>query len=241
LAGTPTILGTTAGSYLYPVEFRYHSTANSDRLQITPYRRTAGSTWSGTAYRIQFAIDGSYTDGSKAFIEIGGSDPSVSYGGFVSIGTGGVDRLCVLNNGNVLIGQTASNGQPGQTNSAYKLDVAGGVRANSIVVNTTGADFVFDPSYKLNTLPALKEYIDQNHHLPEIASAKEMQKNGLNVGENQIKLLQKVEELTLYLIDKDKQLNDEKDIIGKQQQEIDQLKQQMQQLITEVKKSKNNN
>ena len=77
--------------------------------------------------------------------------------------------------------------------------------------------------------------------MSEIASAAEMQKDGLNLGDNQVKLLQKVEELTLYLIEKDKQLNDEKEINNKQQQEIEQLKQQMQQLITDVKKSKNNN
>ena len=141
----------------------------------------------------------------------------------------------VIKSGNVLIGQNS------QTNAAYILDVNGTVRAKAIMVNATGADFVFDLSYKLNTLPKLKEYIDQNHHLPEIASAKEMQTNGVDLGQNQVKLLQKVEELTLYLIDKDKQLNDEKDIIGKQQQEIDQLKQQMQQFMTDVKKSKNDN
>ncbi len=234
LAGAVSVLGSTAGSYLYPFEFRHSNTANYDRLQITPYRRTAGTTWSGTAYRLQFAVDGSYTDGSKAFIEIGGSDPTVSYGGFVSIGTGGVDRLCILNNGNVLIGQTVS-GQPGQTNSAYKLDVAGGVRANSIVVNTTGADFVFKPTYKLAPLATVEQYITQNHHLPEIPSAIEMQKDGLNVGENQVKLLQKVEELTLYMIEKDKQLNEEKLIIDKQQKDNDAQKQANQQLSDQVK------
>ncbi len=230
LAGAISVLGNTAGSYLYPFEFRHSNTGNSDRLQITPYRRTAGTTWSGTAYRLQFAVDGSYTDGSKAFIEIGGSDPTMNYGGFVSIGTGGVDRLCVLNNGNVLIGQTGPSGQPGQTNSAYKLDVKGGMRANGIVVNTTGADFVFKPGYQLLPLVDLEKYIANNHHLPEILPAKEMQANGIDLGQNQIKLLQKVEELTLYLIEKDKQISDEKEILNKQQSQIDQLIQQVTQL-----------
>jgi len=121
----------------------------------------------------------------------------------------------VRNNGNVLIGQTT------QTNSAYMLDVLGPVRANSIVVNNTGADFVFEPSYKLISLPTLEEYITRNHHLPEIASAKEMQTNGVDLGQNQVKLLQKVEELTLYMIDKDKQLNDEKTAITTLQHQND--------------------
>jgi len=134
----------------------------------------------------------------------------------------------VINNGNVLVGQAS------QKNGAYKLDVYGTARANSIVVNATGADFVFDPSYKLNTLSALEKYIDKNHHLPEIASAKDMQANGVDLGQNQVKLLQKVEELTLYLIEKDKQLklqqeqiDMQKGRVKSQQAEINKLIQQM--------------
>lgn len=96
--------------------------------------------------------------------------------------------------GNVLIGKTT------QTNTSYKLDVAGVVRANSIVVNTTGADFVFDDKYKLRPLSELKNYVQSNRHLPEIPSANQMKENGMDVGELNKRLLQKIEELTLYLI-----------------------------------------
>jgi len=125
----------------------------------------------------------------------------------------------VVNMGNVLIGQTFQN------NPAYKLDVAGSVRANQITVNVTGADFVFDPSYKLTPLATLEEYIVKNHHLPEIISAKQMQTDGLNVGDNEVKLLQKIEELTLYMIDKDKQLSDQELEIKELKLEMEQLKQ----------------
>jgi len=128
--------------------------------------------------------------------------------------TTALERLRIDNNGNVLIGQTTQN------NTAYKLDVNGNVRANQIVVNTTGADFVFEPAYKLLSLSAVDLYIKQNHHLPDIASAKQMQADGLNLGENQTKLLQKTEELTLYLIEKDKQLKE-------QQTQIDALQEQV--------------
>jgi hypothetical protein len=116
--------------------------------------------------------------------------------GSIYFRAGNADGRMVINSlGNVLIGKTS------QTNTGYILDVAGNVRANQIVVNTTGADFVFEPSYPLHSLSFLKKYIDQNHHLPEIPSAKQMQAEGLNVSDNQVKLLQKVEELTLYLIE----------------------------------------
>ncbi len=101
-------------------------------------------------------------------------------------------------NGNVGINTVAS--------SNYKLNVKGRVRADEIVVNTTGADFVFDPSYKLRTLSELETFIRTNKHLPDIAPAKEMQENGVSAGEMQAKLLQKVEELTLYVIEKDKEI-----------------------------------
>jgi len=110
------------------------------------------------------------------------------------------ERMRILANGNLLVGKTS------QTNSGYMVDVAGNARVNEVVVNATGADFVFKPSYKLNSLSNLKKYIDKNHHLPEIPSAREMHADGLSLGENQTKLLQKVEELTLYIIEKDKEI-----------------------------------
>ncbi|HTK18218.1 MAG TPA: hypothetical protein VL442_01830 [Mucilaginibacter sp.] len=106
----------------------------------------------------------------------------------------------IINGGNVLIGKTSE--QPG---ADYKLDIVGSARADKIVVNTTGADFVFDKKYTLPKLSDVKAYIDKNQHLPEIPSAKEMQANGMSIGEINTKLLQKVEELTLYMIELQKQ------------------------------------
>ncbi|HEY2580425.1 MAG TPA: hypothetical protein VGI43_01385 [Mucilaginibacter sp.] len=118
------------------------------------------------------------------------------YLNFSTINAGSLsEKMRITNTGNVLIGKTT------QINSSYMLDVAGNVRANQVTVNTTGADFVFEPTYQLRPLASLQEYININHHLPEIASAKQMQTEGLNVGDNQVKLLQKIEELTLYLIE----------------------------------------
>ena len=88
----------------------------------------------------------------------------------------------------------------GTTNPSYKLDVNGTIRANEIIVNTTGADFVFAEDYKLRPLSEVKAFIQENKHLPEIKSAQEMQENGVGVNELQTQLLQKIEELTLYLI-----------------------------------------
>jgi len=103
-------------------------------------------------------------------------------------------------NGNVGIG-TAS--------PYYKLDVAGIVRAREVVINlNTGADFVFDEDYQLRPLSEVERFITANKHLPEIASESEMIENGVGMAEMQIKLLQKVEELTLYVIQQQKEIEE---------------------------------
>lgn len=128
------------------------------------------------------------------------------------------EKMRITAGGNVLIGKTT------QGNSTYKLDIDGKARANEIVVNSTGADFVFEPDYKLPKLSEVKSYIDQNHHLPQIPSAAEMQKNGMGVGELNTKLLQKVEELTLYLIEQKEAAEKQNKA---QQEQINQLKEQL--------------
>lgn len=67
-------------------------------------------------------------------------------------------------------------------------------------------DYVFKPTYHLPTLTEIKTYIDQNHHLPEVPSAEQVANDGLKLGEMNTLLLKKVEELTLYLIEKDQQV-----------------------------------
>ena len=104
-----------------------------------------------------------------------------------------------IQNGNIGIG-TAS--------PSYKLDVNGTIRANEIIVNTTGADFVFAEDYKLRPLSEVKAFITENKHLPEIKSAQEMQENGVGINELQTQLLQKIEELTLYLIQQEQTIQE---------------------------------
>lgn len=90
-----------------------------------------------------------------------------------------------------------------------KLDVRGAIRADEIYVNIApGADFVFDKAYILRPLSEVQEYVQKNQHLPEIPSAAEMQENGVNMNELQMQLLQKVEELTLYIIQQEQRIQE---------------------------------
>jgi hypothetical protein len=121
--------------------------------------------------------------------------------GWMDNNGGQFEYLTWTDAGNILIGKTSQN------NSSYMLDVAGNIRGNKVVVNTNGADFVFDSSYKLSPLDEVEKYIQQNHHLPDIESAKQMKEQGLNLGDNQTKLLQKIEELTLHVIELKKEID----------------------------------
>jgi hypothetical protein len=69
-------------------------------------------------------------------------------------------------------------------------------------------DYVFNNDYKLKSINDLEEYINDNHHLPNIPSAADVKKDGLDLGDTQARLLEKVEELTLYVIDLQKQIAD---------------------------------
>jgi hypothetical protein len=93
-----------------------------------------------------------------------------------------------------------SNVGIGTTAPAHLLHVAGTIGAEEVIVSSTGADYVFQPSYQLKPLAEVGEYIKQHRHLPGIPSAEEVQQKGVGLGEMQGKLLAKVEELTLHMI-----------------------------------------
>ncbi|MCL1663150.1 hypothetical protein M2T78_02730 [Elizabethkingia ursingii] len=92
----------------------------------------------------------------------------------------------------------------------------GKLEAREIKVTTTPtADFVFEDSYQLPNLESVEKHIKEKKHLPEIASAAEMQKEGVNIGNFQIKLLQKIEELTLYSIEQNKLIKEQQERLKK--------------------------
>ncbi len=94
-------------------------------------------------------------------------------------------------------------------NPQHALEVNGTVRAKEIKIESTNwPDYVFAPEYQLPTLEEVSNHIKENKHLPGIPSAKEVEESGVNLGELNAKLLQKIEELTLYVIDLKKEINE---------------------------------
>ena len=120
--------------------------------------------------------------------------------------------------GNLLLANSGGNVGIGTSTPQAKLAVNGDIYAKKVKVTQTGwPDYVFQASYRLRPLSEVEQYINQHHHLPEITSAEEMEKNGLDLGENQAVVVMKIEELTLYIIN----LNKEVEALKK---EIKQLK-----------------
>lgn len=89
---------------------------------------------------------------------------------------------------------------------AYKLAVNGNIRAKEIIVETGWADFVFEKDYHLPSLSEVEMHILENGHLKDIPSAATVEKEGVNLGNISARLLQKIEELTLYSIEMEKRL-----------------------------------
>lgn len=95
-------------------------------------------------------------------------------------------------------------GGDGVTNlpSGYKLYVTSGIYTEQVRIATYAnwADYVFDEKYKLMSLDSLNQYVQENKHLPNIPSATEVKNNGIDLADMDSRLLEKIEELTLYII-----------------------------------------
>ena len=118
----------------------------------------------------------------------------------LSLRTGNSERMRVTPAGRVGIGTSS----PSDT-----LDVAGNVRAVSFIAGNTTLnvpDYVFSENYSLMPLEALRAYIARERHLPGMPGAREVAKEGLDLGRFQMKLLEKIEELTLRILEQDEAL-----------------------------------
>ncbi|MBB1644810.1 hypothetical protein [Sphingobacterium sp. UME9] len=133
-------------------------------------------------------------------------------------------RMIVHANGNIGIGTMVPQA---------KLAVDGNILAKEIKVKTdiTVPDYVFEPDYELNSLAYIADYVKTNKHLPEIPSAKEIKKDGLDLAEMNLLLLKKVEELTLHAIQQDKEIKsqslksmEQKNLLEEQRKEIADMK-----------------
>jgi len=139
------------------------------------------------------------------------SDNPDDRSGYIGYPNSGNNDLYIRNemsSGNIIMNYGTGNVGIGTTNPTYKLTVNGTIRSKKVIVDTGWSDFVFEDDYSLMPLHQLDKFIEENKHLPEIPSAKEVEANGISLGEMDAKLLQKIEELTLYTIEQQKMIDE---------------------------------
>lgn len=195
-ASTPTSIFSLSG-------FRINGTIPGSSHNAITYQSGGGG---GAA--IGFYRGGSYDTGIDFYTN---SEVTPSFGTLNH-------RMRINADGNVSIGTTDTQG--------HKLAVAGSVVAESVSVKlqTSWPDYVFSSSHKLTSLNALESFIRENQHLPEIPSASEVATKGLNLGEMNAKLLKKIEELTLYIINQNKKQEIQNKKLSDLEEEVQKLK-----------------
>lgn len=144
-----------------------------------------------------FALEHSFygkTNSSISFYRGGGIT-----GGYMTFSTDeNNERMRIHQNGNVGIGTT---------NPDSKLSVNGTIHSKKVKVDLIGwSDFVFENTYNLPTLEEVEKHIQEKGHLQDIPSTEDVKENGIYLGEMDAKLLQKIEELTLYTIQQQKEI-----------------------------------
>ncbi|MCG8319716.1 MAG: hypothetical protein MI921_09455 [Cytophagales bacterium] len=131
--------------------------------------------------------------------------------------TAGLSRITVSNaDGNVGIG--------GNPTAAYKLAVEGHIGAREVnVTNSAWPDYVFTETYHLPTLIELEQFIKENHHLPNIPSAHEVNENGIDLGSMNGLLLEKIEQLMLYTIAQQKEIEEKENKVKALEKRLEQI------------------
>ncbi|MGN7787305.1 hypothetical protein ACTJIJ_22415 [Niabella sp. 22666] len=169
------------------------------------YYNTEGVTVNIKVRSINFNTGWTTLSSSGNDLSVGDLHPMTNewslYTGNPVLGTSAYIALHAKSNGNVGIGTR---------NPTEKLSVKGKIRAQEIKVEadngTNWPDYVFKKDYPLPSLAEVEKHIKEKGHLPEVPSAKEVEKEGIALGANQAVLLKKIEELTLYAIEQDKKI-----------------------------------
>ncbi len=213
--GTPTGFVNTTGVDFKMGTFSSNNTGKAiirvnggDRLTVAPDGNVGiANNTPLTRLHIASGQDAGLTNTQNGFVMLGSEASSnvvIDNNEIIARNNGAVSTLFMQNNGGtVQIGNTA-------VPTGYTLSVAGKAICTELRVQLTGAwpDYVFDKKYKLPDFKTLRNYIKENKHLPNIPAAKDIEKSGIEVGDMQRRMMEKIEELTLYVLELEKKVTD---------------------------------
>jgi hypothetical protein len=195
-AGSTLTLQSTSGNGATGAAMMFNVGSNGNKASIRVFNN-GHVTINNPVDNGNFYISGDSAGTQLLFDYNGSGDSYIDTTNTLHLRTTGsfTERVTLLSNGNVGIGTTTP---------LYLLSVQGKIGAQEVIVaSNVGADYVFNPGYRLRPLTEVASYIKEHHHLPEIPSAAEVREKGLSIGEMQTKLLAKIEELTLHMIQAD--------------------------------------
>ena len=141
------------------------------------------------------------------------------------------ELMSIHGNGRVGIGTTSPDA---------KLAVRGNIHAQEVKIDLNGAvapDYVFKEGYDLRSLQEVQDHIKEHGHLPNIPSAQEMEANGIDLGQMNLKLLEKIEELTLYTLEQEVKILGQQRKLNNKDERIAQIEERLQ----KIEKLLNNN
>ncbi len=200
-------LGTNAPTAKLSLEaYEYQTTLGANVTSAIKISNLYANSF-GTRSELQFAL-GQNSNQEIAVIAAEYSDYNNGVGGDIVFGTakGAVisEKMRINYDGQVWVGKRPTTG----IHSSTFNFAAEKILAKEIYVTLQGnwADYVFDKNYALPKLSEVESFYQKNHHLPEIPSAKEVEENGISIGDMNALLLKKIEELTLYVVDQQKEI-----------------------------------
>jgi len=170
-------------------------------------QNNGGELFTGARFTIDKSNEALRLSGATPYINFNNNGSSVN--GFISQTANSL--FIGENNGKIQIdGMQVAIGAISNAAPAYKLTVTGKVICEEVKVKLSGAwpDYVFDGTHQLMPIDKLSQFIQTNKHLPNIPAAAVIEKEGLELGDMQKKMMEKIEELTLYIIELQKQVDE---------------------------------
>ncbi len=200
----------SAGNY---AGFTFYNMANEPSLE---FNSNNSSSYLGLKdYAGSEVFKTSFSEDGGAYIHLPKLDSKVVIGDFASYLSAEDHKLIVKDGSAKIEGNIFTDSRIGigtdlftDFTGDYRLSVDGRIRATAVRVYTGWADFVFEDNYELPTLIEVENHIDKFGHLKDIPSAAIVESQGIDVGEMNKLLLQKIEELTLYVIELNKEVEE---------------------------------